>query len=233
MNEKKNSKTNRIKKQKDLKDVPEHVYDRFKKLAFRIYLFYKKSEEDYKKAIKISEKILKFDENNIHALMLKGFVNFRLKNRREAFEIYERVEKLFAENTNIQDNFTQLLIREWGISYKDIIIEQKFIDNTENKLRSKQIEDSLYEELAISYNFTKNFTEAIKYYRMWLEKERNDYESWYYLGEICEEIEDFENALNCFENASKIDPADDKWLGIKEGAKNKINDLKRKLKKKK
>ena len=210
----------------------ERDYDRFKKLACQIYLFYKKSEEDYKKAIEISEKILKFNTDNIHALMLKGFANFRLKNRREAFEIYERVQELFAEKTNIQDSFTQLLVQEWGVSYKDIIIEQKTIDRLEKQLRPKQ-RDNLHKELAISYHYTKNFTEAIRYYHIWLEKEPDDYESWYYIGEIYEELEEWSNALNCFEIATQIDLDDDKWLGIKEGAKNKINNLNRKLKKKK
>lgn len=213
----------------------EHVYDRFKKLACQIYLFYKNNEEDYKEAIELSQKILKFNTDNIcalHSLMLAGFANFRLKNRRKAFEIYERVQELFAENTNIQDNFSQLLVQEFDISYKDIIFEQKIIDRFENKLRSNQIEDSLYKNLAGSYHYTKNFTEAIKYYHIWLEKVSDNFESWFYLGEIYEEIEEWSNAIYCFEKATQIDPDDDKWLGIKEGTKNKINNLNRKLKKK-
>lgn len=209
----------------------ENLYDRFKKLACQIYLFYKKNEEDYKKAIELSRGLLKLKPGNIHALMLAGFANFRLKNRREAFELYERVQEL-AENINIQDNFTQLLIQEWNISYKDIIIEQKIIDRLENKLRSNQIEDNLYKKLAVSYNHTKNFTESIKYYHIWLEKAPNDFESWFYLGEIYEVIEDWSNAIYCFKNATQIDLDDDKLIGIREGAKNKINNLNRKLKKK-
>lgn len=211
----------------------ENLYDRFKKLACQIYLFYKKNEEDYKKAIELSRGLLRLKPGNIHGLMLAGFANFRLKNRREAFKIYERVEELFAENTNIQDNFSKLLVQEFDISYKDIIFEQKIIDRLENKLRSNQIEDSLYKNLAGSYHYTKNFTEAIKYYHIWLEKAPDDFESWFYLGEIYEEIEDWSNAIDCFENATQIDLADDKWLGIREGAKQKIKDLNRKLKKKK
>lgn len=210
----------------------EHDYERFKKLTCQIYLFYKKNEEDYKKALEFSKKILKLNNDDIHALMLAGFVNFRLKNRRKAFEIYERVEEL-AENTNIQDKFSQLLVQEFDISYKDIIIEQKIIDRLENKLRSEEIEDSLYKKLAISYHYIKNFTESIRYYHIWFEKEPDDYESWYYLGEIYEVIEDWSNAIYCFENATQIDPDGDKLIGIREGAKQKIKDLNRKLKKKK
>lgn len=210
----------------------EHDYERFKKLPCQIYLFYKKNEEDYKEAIELSKKKLKLNNDDIHALMLAGFANFRLKNRRKAFDIYGRVQRL-TKNTNIQDKFTQLLIQEWGVSYKDIIIEHKIIDRLENKLRSKQIEDSLYKKLAISYHYTKNFTEAIRYYHIWLEKEPDDYESWYYLGEIYEEIEDWSNAIYCFENATQIDTNEDKVIGIREGAKQKIKDLNRKLKKKK
>lgn len=212
--------------------LSEEEHDRFKKLACQIYLFHKKKEEDYKKAIELSQKILKVNHDDIHALMLAGFANFRLKNRGKAFEIYKKVQEL-VENTNIQDNFTQLLVQEFEFYYKDIIIEQKIIDHLENELRTNRIEASLYKKLAVSYNFTKNFTESIKYYNIWLKKVPDDFESWFFLGEIHEEIEDWENAVNCFENATQIDPADDKLLGIREGAKQKIKDLNRKLKKEK
>lgn len=217
---------------KERKKMDDFEEIKFQELAFHIYLFYKKKEEDYKEAIEISKKILKLNSDNIHALMLKGFANFRLKNRREAFGIYERVEEL-ADNSNIQDYFTQFLIQEFDISYIDIITEQKKIDRLENDLRSNRIEDILYKNLAISYHYTKNFTESTKYYLIWLDKVPDDYESWYYLGEIYEEIEDWSNAVRSFENAIQIDTNEDKVIGIREGAKQKIKDINRKLKEKK
>ena len=89
----------------------------------------------------------------------------------------------------------------------------------------------LFRKLGEEYFSTKNYHKAIDNYERYLKKNIDDCEFWFYLAQIYELVEDWENAIRCYEQAKEIDPQADNLFGYEEASINKIIELREKLKK--
>lgn len=231
-----------------IKENPDNIY---LLIVLEIYYY---SKEDYIKALSYSEKALSINPNNIYFLSKSGVIHTMLGNIEKSKECFKKAHDIkedsyFANyweavSFTFLGNFEkakQLLIKailksmpndskavlRLGVIHINLEEYEEALVQFENALTIQINDATPYYYKAVIFEKIEKWDEAIIAYTTFLEKHPKNYEANLGLGRVMAIKEDFDKALEYFENVIRLKPDDDYTL-IKIGwvliFKNKIHD---------
>lgn len=151
------------------------------------------NSQDYQKCIAYCSEAILADSQDYKSWKLCAFSLYYLNNISKAIEYLEYSIEIF------EDNDSKVALAEM---YRKNNQAQKAINILLDLLPSKN--NDLYFNLARSYTDIKDYSNAIKYYKILLDFTPDDPQTLYNLGNISLEIGDFKRALEYYDKSSKL-----------------------------
>lgn len=156
-------------------------------------------QEKYKEALDLIDEAEHIDPNNIELFLIKAEIYSGSDQHKKSIECLEH----FIANTTDKDYL--------DIVYNDLAWEYETINDYANALKALKAalaldstDDSLLFEIAFFYEALQKPEESIAYYTGYIDEHPYSYNAWYNLGNIYNDLQLYEKAVEAFDFAIVI-----------------------------